>query len=113
MAENKNYKLINTRKGRNSFHLYYFGDKCLYTKSGRNGETIDYKCSGKDDISSEKCPVRGKIEKEVFIFTQRNAHNHKNHQLKSEAEQVCEEMKNDVSKSSETVENFFRNRTSQ
>ena len=103
-----NYQIINQRFGRNSTYLYYLNDKCLFKKNGNKKGIQYYICTGHDE-KNNACKVTGKISNGIFHINKGiNKHNHKeNHSFKAEAQQICNEMKYDAKRTSESIENIY------
>lgn len=103
----KNFEIIKLKEGRNSNHLYYFGDQCLYKKSGKYKEIDYYQCTGKD-LENEKCRVKGKVSNNTFSNSVGlNKHEHPNHADKATAEKVYGQLKSEIVDSCESVENVL------
>lgn len=111
MSDQKNFKLINIKAGREAFHLYFNEDKCLFKKNGRKGNIYYYSCIGYDEFSDEKCPVRGKVVDGNFEVLKSAEHNHHNHEHRAEAEELYSIMKVKTTNCSDTIENIYRHAT--
>lgn len=104
----KNYQLINVKAGRESYHLFYNEDKCLYKKNGHKKGVYYYSCIGKNEFENEKCSVGGKIIDGRFLITKHAIHNHPNHETKAEAELIYSSLKLEVTNCSDTIESVYR-----
>jgi hypothetical protein len=110
MCSALNFKIIDLKIQRESTHLYHYNDKCLYKK---NGKKKYYICIGKNAISGESCQASGKIENGRFIRInqQKNRHQHENHEIQAQVEEVYRDIKQDVAASSTPISQVFHKHT--
>lgn len=80
----------------------------MYKKNGIKSGIQYYICTGYDE-KKNACKKTGKILNDKFEHNKRtNKHNHnEDHSSKAAAQQVCNEMKLDANRTSESIENIY------
>lgn len=108
MSDQQNFKLIKIKEGRDAHHLFFLTDNCLYKKNGSKNNVQYYICTGIDELNSEKCKVTGKLVEGNFSITKSvEKHNHDDHGITAEAQQIYASLKEQITESSDTIENLY------
>ena len=80
----------------------------MYKKNGFKNNVQYYLCTGIDELNSEKCKVTGKLFDGKFAKTKSiHRHNHKDHEVEADVQLIYANLKENVTDSSETIENLY------
>jgi hypothetical protein len=101
------FELIRLKDGRNSFHLYFKYDKCLYRKNGKYKDMQYYCCIGKN-FDNEQCKVTGKLQNGIFTINSGIAtHEHPTHEDRANCQKALNEIKSELNQSTDSIENIL------